>query len=262
MTFYLRFLLLFTFFITGPLFCADGYPRNPYVTDEVWSKVSPYFLPTNHAMKPVLDSIFHGKRVNASNESLKEAGFTFTEVQGTQAYVLRHPKIHGYVIKLYPDNKATRVDWVSWTNRIIGTKLLKQSIKAHKYEKLFKVAKKWIYPLPAEPSPSVIVEQGGRKNFILVVEDVKPLSKDKNWAKWRKQNKDNILVALYTVTREVGAGDCVRANNLPWCADGKVAFVDTEIYYRWPINYHPLMEVLNTKMRASWKKISKNGSKP
>lgn len=257
-----RLLLLFLIVLQTSAFAAETYQRNPHVSDEIWEKVSPYFLPLNHAIKPILDSIFNGTRVIASKQTLAEAGFIFTEVQGTQAYVMQHPLIKGYVIKLYPDDKPTRVDWVSWTNRIIGANLLKQAFKIHKCDKIFKVANKWIYPLPAEPSPTTIIEQGGRKNFILIVENVKPLSRRENWAKWRRLKKENILTSLYKVTRRVGAGDCVRANNLPWCEDGKIGFVDTEIYYRWPINYHPLMEVLNKKMQPRWKKITQDGSIP
>lgn len=232
------------------------YLKNPYVSDEVWETVQPYFLPYSSKLRPKLDAIFKGKRVIASTESISAAGFTLTETQGTRVTAVRHKELPGYVLKIYPDNRSTRIDWVSWTNRIIGSKLLQKSIKMRKHEKIFKVPKKWIYPLDAEPSPEVVMAKGGRKNFILVVEDVKPYPRKKNWDKWRRLNNKQILKALVDNVQAVGAGDCVRANNLPWCKDGKIALVDTEVYYRWPIRYHPLIEVLNRDMRKYWKKIT------
>ncbi|MEC7839836.1 MAG: hypothetical protein VX777_07335 [Chlamydiota bacterium] len=227
---------------------------NPYVSEEVWNEVAPYLMPDDHPIKQKLDKIFQDKRVTESCETLLEAGFVFTPVQGIVCKAMKHKKMKGYVFKIYPDTIETRVDWVSWTKRCRGAKLIRESIKKHGYESLFKVSNKWIYPLPAEPSPKTM-SKGGRKNFILVAEDQHPTSKKYNWSKWRRVRSQEFIKKVMRVVIDTGAGDCVRANNIPWCKDGKVAFIDTEVTHRWPVSFQPMLEVMSPKMRKKFPKL-------
>ncbi len=228
------------------------------MSDEVWEKVSPYLMPDNHPIKAKLDDIFcKNHRITESNTTLNEAGFKLAPVQGAVCTALKHTLIKGYVFKIYTDDRDTRVDWESWTNRAKGAEVLRETIEKYGYKRHFKVPRKWIYALPAEPSPKMILS-GGRKNFILVAEDMHPLSRKDNWNRWKSvQNKD-LFRKLITIVGVTGAGDCVRGNNIPWCRDGKIAFVDTEVIYRWPVNFHPIVEVINKNMRNKLKKIIKH----
>ncbi len=255
---------LFFFFIAigsiKPIY-GEPYLQNPYVDSEVWNNLVQYFLPEEHPIKPILDEIFSQVRVVESLESMQAAGFKLTETQGTRVYAMKHPGIPGYIFKMYPDNKPTRIDYVSWSNRIIGAGLLRDQIHELGHGSMFKVAHKWIYPLPAEPSPPEHL-MNQRKNFVLIVDNMHILKKKENHRKWRSLKKKKYLRALYAIIRPVGAGDCVRANNLPWSRDGKIAFVDTEIHHRWPIRYHPLVEHLNESMRKFWLKLTEDGAYP
>ncbi len=248
-------------FLLCLLFCSNilfsEYPLNPYVTQEVREAVTPFFLPENHPIKKKLDSIFYNKRVTANLESIREAGFEPTEVQGVVCLALKHKECKGYVFKVLPDDRKTRVDWECWVRRVKGSKRLRRAILEFGYDKYFKVAKKWIYPLPAEPSPSAEFPPEERKNYILVVENLDPIARKKNWSTWRKNSDENIYKKLIDIVTATGAGDCVRPNNIPWCHDGRIALVDTETTLRWPVNFHPMLEVTNKKMRKRLKKIIK-----
>jgi len=247
-------IIRFTIFLFLCVTSLRGVEFNEYVTEEVWNEVSPYLIPDNHPIKSKLDAIFKNKRVSESCDTLLEAGFIFTPVQGIVCKAMKHKKMKGYVFKIYPDTVETRVDWISWTKRCRGSKLIAESIKKLGYESQFKVSNKWIYPLPPEPSPKMM-SNGGRKNFIVVAEDQHPIGKKYNWSKWRRIQDKKFIKKLMRIVIDSGAGDCVRANNIPWCFDGKVAFIDTEVTERWPVTFQPLLEVMNPKMRKRIPKL-------
>lgn len=241
-------------------FYLHAYEQNPHVPDDVWKEVKPFLMPEDHPLKKKLDKIFHqNKRVTASKESLMDEGFIPTQVQGAVCLALRHIKYPDYVFKVFPDDKNTRVDWQSWVKRVKGSEKIRKAIQKFHYCEYFKVPKKWIYPLPPEPSPSQIKE-GGRKNFILVVENMHPISKDKNWSLWRRKNDPNFIKRIMKIVLETGAGDLIRANNAPFCLDGKQAFLDTERTETWPIDFQPMKQFLNKKMRLVLHElVKKNG---
>lgn len=229
--------------------------KGAHISDDVWEAVLPYLMPDNHPIKEKLDAIFqNSERVTESRNSLHKAGFKLAPVQGAVCTAMKHKKIKGYVFKIYTDDQNTRVDWQSWTKRAKGASVLRSTIDYYGYKRLFKVPQKWIYPLPEKPDPQYLME-GGRKNFILVAEDMHPIGRKDNWDKWKSVNNKDLLKKLFTIIAVTGAGDCVRANNIPWCKDGKIAFVDTEVIYRWPVIFHPFLEVMNKPMRIKVEKI-------
>ena len=123
-----------------------------------------------------------------------------------------------------------------------------------------KVPHKWIYPLPADPSPK---EKEGiyRKNFILVTEEMDILSRKKNRKAYNKRITKKHLIALYTLINECGLLDSVYADNVPFCKDGKMAFIDTEHSLNEPP--YPLAfigQYLNDEMLGYWEQLLNGNS--
>lgn len=237
-----------------------SYEKPVHVPQEVWDQVKPYFLPDNHPLKAKLDTIFSSSRVLLSLDGFKKAGFSKYKMrEWSRAVVAKHPKLPGVVIKAYLDTELRFVDWERWLSRVSGAHSIRIAIARHGYEKYFKVPLKWIYPLPAEPSPPLSPEYS-RKNFILVAEEMDILSKKDNLNAWRMQITPAILDAIYTILNEEGLFDSVIASNIPFTKDGRQTFLDTEHHHEWPIPYHKLISYMSPPMQVYWNMvISNNG---
>lgn len=242
--FYSLLLMLLSFRIL-----AADYTKPDHVDQGMWTQLAPYFLPFDHPIKAKLDQIF-SERVIRNSTALKSAGFKKPQPrQYSGTIVSKHPKLKGYIVKLYTDEMEIQ-EGPELLNRIIGARLAKDAIDRHGFQSLFVVPKKWIYPLPAEPAP----ETGHyRKNFILVAEDMMILNKGDNY-RWWKSNAvtPKFLDALYVIVQEVGLDDSILPSNIPFCKNYKIAFIDTPIYHRWPIRFHMLKKHLSSSMKKHW----------
>lgn len=239
------FLLFALFFIYNPSY---GYDKNPYVDSAIWQELSPYFLPEDHPIKPSLDKIFEKERVVRSTQTVKEAGFKFVRSPTSKrVQVVKHPKLKGYLLKFFMDEQPYDGTWVDFAARIEGAKRIERAVSKHGYQHLFKVPKKWIYPLPSyHPHfPGLI-----RKNFVLVVEDMNVLKKRKNYFFWRSVAIDKErMKAIYILLQEQGLFDSVYPDNIPFCKDGKQAFVDTQHFQQWPIPFDRMMPFVRPEMQ-------------
>lgn len=248
--------LFFLFLFLGNNLHA--YAPNPYVNPEVWNKVSPFFLPEDHPIKPRLDKIFLGKRVTQDSHTLKAAGFKKNKPpKPDHAIVSKHSKLKGYLVKLFADEQPSLDRWEDWYNRILSAYYIQKAIDRHNFHHLFKVPKKWIYPLPAETSPSA--EYSHRQNFILVVEDMKLVSMEENLDMWKHDMTLSGLKVIYTILQEEGLIDSVYPDNLSFSQDGRLAFVDTQHSHIWPVPFERLSRYLSSKMRAHWNILIANG---
>lgn len=232
----------------------NGYSYNPYVDPELWDRLSPYFLPENHPIRAEMDRIFRGKkRVTRSKKSLKKAKFIpVRRGEMKRPYIVSHINLQGYLLKLYIDKQYYVSDGKRFLHRIHGAQVVQEVIDRYGFNSIFKVPKKWIYPLPAEPSPPK-KKKYKRKNFILVVEDMDILAKKENRNEWKSSSiTTEILDALYILIDEGGLSDSIYAFNIPFSKDGKLAVVDTEYYHRWPIRFARLRHYLSPEMRDYW----------
>lgn len=236
-----------------------AYIQNPYVSPEIWTKTSPYFLPADHPAKPFLDQIFSSQRVTLSREAALQAGFILTDHQGQQTTVMRHPSIPNYIIKVYFDNElAEAKEWEHWIKRIEGARAVQAAIVKRKYGSLFVVPKKWIYPLPTEPSPPA---NGNyvRKNFVLIAEHMPIMGAPENKWRYRMEISRSQLRKLFNIVTDAGMYDSVRPSNIPWTYKKQIAFVDTEVYHQWPVDYHPMLEFINRDMKVYWQGLMQKG---
>lgn len=237
---------------------SAAFLRPDHVPESIWETVEPYFIPEDHPMKESLDEIFSSeRRVIYSSETLKKAGFKNTRPgrwKGT--IVAKHPKLEGYLVKMYSDDQTDKIEWAKFLDRVRGAEAVKEAIDRFEYHDLFKVPNKWIYPLPEQPAPAV---GKPRKNFILLVEDMDLISKKANLKKWERSDlPKKYLNALYYLLGEVGLRDSVYAFNVPFSIDGRIAIVDTEHYHMWPVHYRSLLQYLSPCNREYWKQLINN----
>lgn len=218
--------------------------------------VSPYLLPDDHPVRPKLDRIFSASRVLLNIETMKKAGFINPVPRKyTKLIVTKHPDIKGYIIKAYLDAQRyykDKPEYYFWIKRASGAEAIREWIEEHYLNHVFKVPKKWIYALPAQPCPP---NGYYPKNFILVEEDMN-LDK-KNEEKWKSNLvAEELLIQVYSILSDLGLSDCAKPDNIPFCKDGRIAFIDTQSHHQWPVRYEKLTRYLSADMKKFWKRLT------
>jgi hypothetical protein len=253
-------LLAYLSFCSLGICSAEPYVKNPFVKDSTWENVQPYLLPADHPVKPILDKLFSLRRVTTSHQAMKELGFSYKPPRTNQHLTAaKHPKLKGYLIKIFLDTQDLKGrEQDIWMHRIQGAQVIEKSIQAHHYEHLMKVPKKWIYPLPGQPS-----SQAGayRQNFILVVEDMDIYKYRKNKEQYLKSMTKEMIDALYIIIAENLLIDSIYIDNIPFSTDGRIAFIDTEHFLtkRESLKLHRLGKHFSPIMRQYWRKLLENG---
>lgn len=243
-----------------PLTAIRSYQQNPHVIPEVWSLMKPYFLPENHPIKPKLDRMFSATRVILNPKTFKKAGFKrYRPGRVSRIMASSHPDLIGYFVKAFPDNDLViRYEWQKLRHRIEGAKSIRNWIDTHNMQSVFTVPKKWIYPLPENPSPPNS-NKYARKNFILIAEDMRILEHAKNEKAYRTKMNRHLLDALYTLLDDEGLYDSVYAFNIPFNKEKKIAIIDTEHHHRWPVPFHKLSKYFSKDMKNYWQYLIDNG---
>jgi hypothetical protein len=239
-----------------PLVEVRAYQQSPHVTAEIWEKVRPYFLPENHPAKPKLDRIFSAKRVILTPETFRDAGFKrYRQGRFSRIMASPHSDMPEYFFKGFPDSELNvKTGWYKLGTRIEGAKAVKKWIDENKLQSTFTVPNKWLYPLPEHPSPPKS-SRYLRKNFILVAENMRILEHDKNEKAYKTKVTKKFLDQLYRLFDDVGLYDSVYAFNIPFCKNGKIAVIDTEYFYRWPVPFHKMTKYFSKEMREYWEHL-------
>lgn len=230
---------------------------NPYMSQEEKNLIRPYIIPSNHPLKKKLDSIFKKQRATLNSQTFAQAGFICKYIQPRSfIQVASHPTMPGYLFKVYLDSekriKKNVPGWKWFVRRAQNAEKIRSYI-IRKGIKNFKAPKKWIYPLPADPSPPndpLYV----RKNEILVVEDMQLVSKADNFKAWKTVITKDILDELLKIIKYVG-GKSYRPDNVPYTKKGVFAFIDTEYTNKIP-EVESITPYLSPEMKAYWIKIS------
>lgn len=238
-----------------------GYSPNPHVDKTIWNSLAPYFLPQDHPMKEALDKIFLVKeRVTLNEKSLKKAGFKILHRgEWSKMIVAGHRNLDGYLTKLYTDDEPDTIDWAKCKERVKGAKSAAVCVSKNNWNHLIKVPKKWIYPLPPDPSPP---HEFKRKNFILLVEDMHLIPAEANASRWgsKEMNKEQ-LKAVYWLLKLEGLRDCVYPFNLPFSNDGRIALIDTEFHHEWPVPFQKLTKFLSGASQKYWAELLESGGR-
>lgn len=228
------------------------------LSEDIKHLLSPYLLPENHPVKPLLDALFGSARATFSLESLEKAGFPKSSPRKfSKLIVTKHPAIPGYVFKIYLDAQRYHKDqpeYISWILRIQGAELVRSEIVQAGIEAFFKVPKKWIYILPKHPKPK---DSYYPKFTILVEEDMQILPKKENEELWGSSYvTEGLLNQLYLLLKKVGLYDCAKPDNIPFSRDGKISFIDTETFGKSSVSYEDLCNFLSKPNKIYWENLT------
>lgn len=243
-----------------PLFSllTQSYPYNPHVSTSIWEELEPYFLPDNHPIAAKLTRLCKKSRFIESKRVFEKAGFGKVHMrQPTNIIMGKHMDYSGYLFKVYLDSQPPVCEWCNWLSRIRGASGIRECIRSHQFQH-FCVPRKWIYPVPAEPSPSPKTDCN-RKNFFLIVEDMHLVNHKENLQAFHNKITTQMLDELYTILDEEGLFDSVYPDNIPFTKKGKMAFIDTEHHHGWPILYHRLTRYFSPDMQRYWSELISRG---
>ena len=235
------------------------FENNPFISTTIKKRMRPYLIPNNHPMKPVLDKLF-SQRVTVSMEALLEHGFNIIDKrERSHVCVVSHPELQDHLLKLHFDydsrRKRGKPSWYWLVQRCIGAQKIQKIIREYKV-KHFICANKWIYPLPAHPSPPKNSKYI-RHLAVLCCTDMKLIPSEQNYYAWSHNITHEILDELYLlVTR--GKGSSYRPDNIWFNHDGLICFIDTEYPDKGP-DFESIKRFLNPKMLSYWEKIIKAG---
>lgn len=239
----------------------SSYLYNPLVPPAVWQDLEPYFLAENHSIKGRLDRLFQKSRATLSEDNFVKAGFGQPKKRNPGQIVIgRHPQFKDYIFKVFLDTQPAMNEWINWVKRIEGARAIQGCINRHGFRH-FSVPRKWIYPLPEEPSPP-LDPRYQRKNFILVVENMQILDSKDNLKAFKNKITETILEELYTILSEEGLIDSVYPDNIPFTKSGKMAFIDTEHHHLAPVPYDKLTRFLSPERQRFWRSIFEKNNLP
>jgi hypothetical protein len=249
--------LLFLCFLPLVLFGNSHQIHYSYAPEEAWEQVAPYLMPEDHPLKERLDEMFSKTRVLDDQESLFAAGFLRVKPQPkTKTIVTKHPKMKGYVFKIYTDEKLSyyrdEPEYTTWMLRARGAKVVREEIDRKGWQAWFKAPIKWIYPLPPAPTarPGHL-----QKNFILVEEDMDILPNPESRKRWLDGTvtAKQLRMIFHIITKTGLRGGC-KYDNIPLCKDGRIAFIDTQnnLCFEKPLPYGRLNKVLTGELRDLW----------
>lgn len=230
----------------------------PLPSIEESEKIACHLIPDKHPAKAQLDLLFQNStRIVENKMSLKMAGFKLIKEGKTKPYVLRHPLLPGYVLKLFTDEQKITQEWEILLKRIVGAHLIQEMIDKMGYGEIFKVPGKWLYTIPCQPN-YLFPNESYPKMFLLIAEDMQVLSLRANRKLWKSECiTPELLFAYYHLISELGLSDSLFMANIPFSEDLSIAFVDTERYFDWPVLYEKVLPRLSTKMKIYWKKLTR-----
>lgn len=230
-----------------------------WIDEQTWKTAAPHIIPDEHPAKRTLDKIFEKSRAIASEEAMLKAGFQILPMIDKRKIVAMHPALSGYLVKTYLDcHHLARSDWKIWLHRVVGAKSVQACLDRHDFNDIMKVPQKWLYPLPAKPKPDL--DPGLRREFMLVVEDMHPLKEIKNKQKYKRITREQ-LDALYTVLKENLLHDSIYIHNIPFCKDGKIAFLDLEHHNSTSrrVRYERLTKNFSKELQGYWEQLINQG---
>ncbi len=237
-----------------------NFEDNPHIPSTARKMMKPYLLPLNHPKRSVLDAIFLKKRVTTDRESFYQAGFK-TIAKGPRSYVrvAKHAKLSGYLVKAYLDTvlekKYNKESWEWLVRRCEGASKIRSIIRKYKIQH-FTVPDKWIYCLPADPSPPNDA-QHTRHLALLLVTNMNLASKSRNYHAWLHYITKEHLDELYMILSRA-KGSSYRPDNIAYTNLGKFAFIDTEYPSKGP-DFSSIRSYLNQEMLNYWDNLVKQG---
>lgn len=214
---------------------------------------TPYILPLHHFLRSGLDSIFVTAYVIKNAKTFAHAGFITLTAQKTSGIrVARHPKMPGYIVKLYlasqktHRSKMSQQDWL--VQRCRGASQLRKLIRKKQIQ-FFTVPEKWLYELPRSLSAPK------KRTFIVVETYMHLVSRKKTFCALKQKITKQHLRELLLLEKCGGAaGPGAFHLNAPYTQEGKFAFIDTEYPDRVfsPSKTKKIGRYFSSSMRKCW----------
>lgn len=241
-------------FLSSQVYSAQPIPYQRNSIDPAsWEVAAPFLIPENHPTKLKLDAIFSKTRATSSIETFKKAGFKYLPLRKWDNVIVAwHSKLKGHLVKVYLDDQIGIPDLETLIQRIYGAEKIRNEINKLGYQKMFKVPRKWLYPLPDMPAPLPGLQ---RKKFIIVEEDMNLVSPYGNEQLWKNSVDKKTLAALFHLLETLGLKDSVYITNIPFSTDGRISFIDTEHHGKWPVDYSKLLRFLSKKKQKYWNEL-------
>lgn len=218
-------------------------------------------LPVDHPVRLYLNGLFKKSRFIANVDALKKAGFS---CQGPRKHtgliVAKHSKTPGFIYKIYTDVQEyykSVPEYQLWLLRIEGARRIREYINERGWNDQFSVPQKWIYIIPESSSN----DRGYYiKQTLLVEQDMKLRSDKKNLEIWKGEGiSTTLLNQLYQIITDLGLRDCAKPDNIPFCYNGKIAFIDTQTFASPPVSYWRLSRSLSKSNRKFWINLTQDG---
>jgi hypothetical protein len=242
-------ILLVLSLVFGHLEGIQQKPEN--LSESIWNEAEPYLLPETHPMKKQLDRLFSTPDCIQDGLEFYKLGFQFPPQDNPlRVTVARHPSLKGYVIKVFLDTHPSKQEWKHFIKRIQGADLIRQTIDEKQYQASFKVPRKWLYFIPGK------AETLTGHLFLLIAEDMKLVDFDENYNIWKNQVTYEQVYMTWDLIESLGLFDSVYIDNIPFSKDRRIAFIDTEHYLRWPVNYEKFNKYLSGGKKQLWKKLT------
>ena len=233
----------------GPFY--PNFTYNPLITEHMKRKMAHYLLPMDHPARAALDTIFSKSGVIKNSKSVRKAGFKILFSQKkSHIRVLRHPRLRGYLLKVYLDTERNiprgMPGWKRLTMRCVVAEKIKSIIAHHGFTS-FIVADKWIYPIPADGLGS---GSSRPQPVVLLVRDMRVYNTRNSARAWREKAGYETIRELFEIFKR-GYGSAFLVGNLPYTHSGRFAFIDTEFGKRKLPMIH-LARYFSPRMRNYW----------
>ena len=174
------------------------------------------------ATLPILDlmgGLFDDSKMFRSYGRFRSAGFSLADHSPQKMMAGTHKRAPGYVFKKFSDAKSGDEQLLNYMRRIEGSRLIAQFIAERGFLSVT-VPRKWLYQLAPEfPERYLVVAQ--RMDILSRIDTVR---------RYRSIGRGQMreLAAILYYFRGLNS----TASNLPFTEDGRIAFIDTERWYR------------------------------
>lgn len=199
--------------------------ENPSFKQATLHKSSAHMLPRRHALRPILDKIFHSSHVLRDSASFAKAGFiTIDKRTHNNMRVARHQDLPGYLVKVFLDSESPKskraMNNDNFRQRCDSADVIRRLIKRHGIAH-FTVPDKWVYAPPSSK------HRVGRRSLVLVVTDMNIVSYRETKRAWKTEITPQHLQELILIKRKVSLSQTIP-ENIPYTHEGTFAFIDTE----------------------------------
>ena len=168
---------------------------------------------------PQLADLFTDARTFASFHRYQSAGFSLVPHAPHKIMTGRHRRAKGYVFKKYDDSLSDRKQLKNYMRRIEGARLLRSFIAERGFEHVV-APQKWLYELPDRFS----------HRYLVVADKLDLLADDYTLRKYRRISEEQTRELATVLFYFRGLNSWTK--NLPFTDDGRIAFIDTERWYR------------------------------